>query len=107
MFARSIILSAIASIALLSGSASALAVPESAPAVEARTTSGISVEAACNIFYGTSFSAVATGSGCFDWKCQRGGESYGVDLNEWCQGAHGGNSYASCNGGVYDWVCNY
>jgi hypothetical protein len=103
MFARSIILSAIASIALLSGSATALATPD----VEARATAGVSVEAACNIAYGTSFTAVATGSGCNDWKCQRGSESYGIDLNEWCRDTYGGSSTASCSGGVYNWVCNY
>jgi hypothetical protein len=101
------IISAIASVALLSNSVTALALPEAAKALEIRATSGISVEAACNIFYGTSYSAIATGSGCYDWVCARGNDRFGLDLNEWCQGAHGGQSYASCSNGVYSWVCNY
>ncbi len=107
MIAHSIILGAIASFALLSDSATALAMPDSALTLQARTTSGINVEAACNIYYGTSFSAVAAGSGCNDWVCVRGSERYGLDFNQWCRDSWGGNSYATCGGGVYNWVCNY
>jgi hypothetical protein len=100
-------LTTLTSLALLSIGATALAVPEEAKTLQTRATSPISVEAACNIQHGTSFSAVTKGNGCNDWVCARGSERYSVDLNEWCQGTRGGRAYASCNGDVYDWVCNY
>lgn len=99
MLAHSILLSATASLALLGGSAAALAMPEQAKELQARATSPISVEAACNVFYGTSFHAQTTGNGCYDWVCVRGNQRYGLDLNEWCGGQ------ASCSNGVYSWVC--
>lgn len=99
MLVHSAILSATASIALLSGSATAL--------VQARATDGIDVESACNLFYGTSFSAKAIGSGCNDWRCVRGNEAYGLDFNEHCQNVWGGRAYASCSNGVFSWVCNH
>ncbi|KAG9642416.1 hypothetical protein KCU64_g12164, partial [Aureobasidium melanogenum] len=102
MIANSILFNAIASLALLSGSAAALAMPEQVKDLQARGTRPISVEAACNVFYGTSFSAQTTGNGCNDWVCVRGNERYGLDLNEWC-----GGKGASCSNGVYSWVCNY
>lgn len=94
-------LTTLTSLALLSVGATALAVPEEAKSLQTRAGSPISVEAACNVQYGTSFSAITIGNGCNDWVCARGNERYGVDLNEWC-----GFRGASCNGGVYGWVCN-
>jgi hypothetical protein len=105
MIAQSIIVSAIASLALLSGSASASAIPEAG--IEARATSGINVDAACKFYHGDSFGAKATGTSCNSWVCAHGSESYGIDLNAWCTQTYGGAAYASCSGGVYNWVCNH
>lgn len=107
MLAHSITLSAIASFALLSNFATALALPEEATTLQARATDGINVEAACNIYYGTSFSAKTTGSGCNDWVCVRGDEKHGIDLSQWCRDSWGGGASASCSNGVYSWVCNH
>lgn len=65
-------LTTLTSLALLSVGATALAVPEEAKTLQTRATSPISVEAACNIQYGTSFSAITKGNGCNDWVCARG-----------------------------------
>lgn len=107
MLNPSLVLSALASVALLSNPATALAIPdsESTETLQARAETGISVQAACNIFYGIGFSAVAEGNGCNDWVCVRGRERYGLDLLKWCQGNYGGHSSAKCPKGVNSWVC--
>lgn len=105
MFAHSIVLSVIASIAVLSNSATALAIPEQAKNLEARGITPIGVERACNFFYGTGSSAQTTGNDCNDWVCVRGNERHGLDLNQWCVIQTFGSTGASCSNGVYSWVC--
>jgi hypothetical protein len=108
MIAHSIILSAITSFALLSDSATVLAMPDSVHALQARTTSGIDVQAACESLFGPGWVPVTTGSSCNDWGCEIAflGPG-GLDFTEWCRQLYGASAYASCSGGVYNWVCNY
>ncbi|KAK9445277.1 hypothetical protein VB005_00385 [Metarhizium brunneum] len=110
MFAHSPILGAIISLALLAGpsAAAAAAVPDSMPALQPRITSGIDMNAACQWQYGGDYTSGTIGTGCYDWMCWKSGEqSGGLDLNAWCRRQHGPQSYASCSGGRYNWVCNY
>lgn len=107
MFVHYTILSGIVSFALLAGPAATIAVPESVYAIQARDTSGIDIQQACNSFYGNAYTAETTGSSCWDWVCVSGGSSRGLNLNVWCADVYGLNSYATCDGGVYNWVCNY
>jgi hypothetical protein len=96
----------LSAIALLGASATALAMPAGSDnTLEARTDSGIDVQAACSLAYGTSFSAQTTGGGCNDWACVRGNVRYGVDLNQHCRDTWGSGARASCSNGVYSWVC--
>jgi hypothetical protein len=66
MHAQSIIVNAIAAVALLSTSATALAVPEPTKPLEARGTSSINVQDACVAFYGNQVTAQTIGNGCND-----------------------------------------
>ena len=111
MLAHSIILNAIASVALLSKSATALAVPEAiavpepAKTLEARGTSPINVQDACVTLYGNQAYAQTIGNGCNDWVCVRNGEKLRVYMAQWCGYSLGRLATAECRGGVYDWVC--
>lgn len=112
MFAHSPILGAIISLALLTGpsaaAAAAAAGPDSMPALKARITGGIDMNAACRWEYDDGYTSGTIGDGCNDWICWKSGESSGgLDLNAWCRHKHGPQSYASCSGGAYNWVCEY
>jgi len=107
MFAHNTILSAIVSVALLSTSATALAVPEPAGDLQSRATAGISVEQACNRYYGGGAHAEATGGGCYDWVCVSGNQRLGLDLAQFCRDSYGSGASASCSNGVYSWLCNF
>ncbi|KAM0701997.1 hypothetical protein Q7P35_010907 [Cladosporium inversicolor] len=96
----------LSAIALLSTSATALAMPaESDNTLEARATNSIDVNAACALTHGSSFVAQTTGKGCNDWVCVRGGVRYGIDLNQHCRDTWGSSARSSCPNGVYSWVC--
>ena len=100
----------LSAIALLSTSATALAVPTASDnTLEARTDSSIDVQAACERSYGANFLALTTGDGCNNWVCREvklfNGVSYGIDLNQHCRDTWGSNARASCSNGVYSWVC--
>ena len=104
----------IASLLLLSNSATSLTLPtESANGKELlpRTeTSSINMSDACRYQYGSGFSAQTIGNGCNDWVCVRGNERYGVDLGLWCEISVGDatcRTYPSCGNDVYSWRCNY
>jgi hypothetical protein len=105
MYAHSVIVNAIATIALLSTSATALAVPSPAKALEVRGTYPISVQDACVAFYGNQATAQTIGNGCNDWVCVRNGERLKVYMSGWCSLSLERLSIAQCRGGVYDWVC--
>ena len=110
MLAHAIIANAIATLALLSTSATALALPDSSPAtaLEARATSPISVQDACVAFYGDQITAQTIGNGCNDWVCvKKSGTRLRVYMSQWCSLSNGRLAYAECRGGVYDWVCIY
>lgn len=109
MLARSIVVNAIATVALLSNSATALAVPSSssAKALEARGTYPINVQDARVTFYGNQAKAQTIGNGCNDWVCVRNGERLSLYMPQWCGYLTGRLAYAECRGGVYDWVCIY
>jgi hypothetical protein len=112
MIAHSIILSALTGAALLSNSATALAMPaeSSAKTLQARATSPINVQALCENYHNPEeIAAETTGSGCNDWVCRDTWDEtgYGIDMNAWCATLHGPGAYASCKNGVYSWVCNH
>ena len=100
-------------IALLSTSATALAIPaESDNILEARTASSINLQSACYRSYGPDFKAYTKGKTCEYWICVRNnwalnssGETYGVDMNKHCRDYWGSHARASCGDGVYTWVC--
>jgi hypothetical protein len=105
MHAHSIIVNAMAGVALLSTSATALAVPEPAKALEARGTSPINVQDACVYLYGNQAYAQTIGNGCNDWVCESNGEELRMYMAQWCGWSLGRLATAQCHGGVYDWVC--
>lgn len=110
-------LSAIASILLLTTSATTLALPAeqhsaNTPTLHARQDESypINVNNACKHFYGSSFSAQTKGNGCNDWVCRSGNTGYGVDLTKWCLLNYADGVCivdASCSNGVNSWQCNY
>lgn len=109
MLAYSTIVNAIATVALLSTSATALAVPvlgSPAKALEARAISPISVQDACVAFYGEQVTAQTIGNGCNDWLClNKSGTRLSVYMDQWCRSSTGRVAHAECRGAVYDWVC--
>ena len=99
-------LKTIATIALLSNSATALALPQPAKTSEFRGTSSISVQDACVAFYGDQVTAQTIGNGCNDWVCvNNSGTRLSVYMDQWCRLSTGRVAHAECRGGVYDWIC--
>jgi len=111
MFAHSAILGAIVGSALLACPAAAIAVPDSAYALQALQArayiSGIDIQLACSQQWGNNWLADNTGSTCDDWKCvNQSGELQGLNLDLYCTRNYGSNAYATCSGGVYNWECD-
>lgn len=106
------LLSTITSLLLLSNSALALP-PQSANTrtlMTRQSTGTIDVDRACGLQHGSGWRAQAVGNSCNDWKCVRGNERRGVDLESYCCAVVAPAScryvHAYCLGkGVYDWIC--
>jgi len=109
MFAKpSTVLSAIVACLALGTFASPMS-KEGGVALEARgELGGVDVDEACKLENGDlGWTAVATGSGWADWRCEMGSAQTSVNMDAACATQYNlVNAYATHGSGVYSWQCD-
>lgn len=77
-----------------------------ATAFAAERLGGIDINSACRAQYGNGYYSLQRGNGCSDWRCVGPtGVFFSVDTPAACGRQYGGNTYAYCTTGAYDWAC--